>query len=219
MLVRMQLGLPAGEPCLALGRDLLSDDRLRARLAAQPIAHRLDQLAEHQLGVAENPEIGGKGLVQIARVVGRVDVLLAGREYRGGDAVAGKAAADAQHQIGFVQDMAAGPGEGAAARPERQRMILGKGALAVERRHHRGLQQLRELAQLVGRLGIKDALPGEDHRTGSVEQHLRGVVDVALVAGRAGGANRPVLARVHVNLGGSDIGRHLDHDRARAARF
>ena len=100
-LVGAQLPLPASEPLLALARDL-PGDRVRARLAVQPIAHRLDQLAEHELGVAENPEIGGKGLVQVARVVGRVNDLFAGRQCRSGNAVLGKAAADAQHQIRFV---------------------------------------------------------------------------------------------------------------------
>ena len=115
--------------------------------------------------------------------------------------------------------MAAVAGKGAAAWSERQRMILGKGALAVERRHDRGLQQLGKLAQLVGRFGIKDALPHQDYRTGGIEQHLRGVVDVALVAGRPAGADRPVLARVYVNLDAGDVGRHFHHDRAGAPVF
>jgi len=137
--VGAQLALPAAEPCLALARDLLGH-AVRAGLAAEPVTHRLDQLAEHELGVAEDAEIGGKGLVQVARVVGRVDDLLTRRDDWGGDAVAGKAAADAEQQIGFVQDVPPGPGKGAAAGPERQHVILREGAFAVEGGHHRGLQ-------------------------------------------------------------------------------
>ncbi len=171
-------------------------------------------MAEHELGVAENSQIGGEGLVQVARVVGRVDVPLSGWEYRGRDAVASKAAPHTQHEIGFVQDMATGPGEGAAARPERQRMVLGKCALAVERRHDGGLQQLGELAQLIGCIGVKDALPGQDHRTGGVEQHLGRIVNVAFVAGRPAGAHRPVLVRVYRNLNAGHVGGHFHHDRS-----
>ncbi len=129
----------------------------------------------------------------------------------------GKAAADAEHQIRFVQEMPAVPGKGAAAGPERQGVVLRKGALAVEIRHDRRLQQLGQSPQFLGGLGIKDALPGEDHRAGGVEQHARRLVDVALVAGRSGDRNLPVLVRIDTHVETVHIGRHFHHDRALSA--
>src|SRR5262249_31389729 len=127
-LIRMELGVPAAEPGFARCSKLVGDP-VRARFAAQPVARRLDQLTEDELGIAENPEIGGEGFVQVARVVSGVDVFLAVWEDRGGDAVAGKAATDAEYEVRFVQNVTAGAGKGAAARPERQRVILGKRTL------------------------------------------------------------------------------------------
>ncbi len=126
----------------------------------------------------------------------------------------GKAAADSQHQIRFVQEMPPVPGKGAAARPERQGVVLRKGALAVESRHDRRLQQLGQLPQLLGGFGVEDALPGEDHRAGGVEQHARRLVDVALVAGRSGDRNRPILVRIDTHVEAVDIRRHFHHHRA-----
>ena len=99
-------------------------------------------------------------------------------------------------------------------------MVLGKGALAVKGGHDRRLQRgFGQPAQLVGRFSIKDALTREDHRTGGVEQHFCGLVDVALVGGGPGSANRAMHVRVDINLDAGHICRHLHHDWPRPPVF
>ena len=56
---------------------------------------------------------------------------------------------------------------------------------------------------------------GSPHRGGSLEQHARRLVDVALVARRAGGGHLPILVGVDADLGAVHIRRDLDHDRPR----
>src|SRR5215469_8638392 len=116
--------MPAAKPCVALLAHL-GGEAVPAIVSTQPIPYRQYQLAERELRVAENSQVGGKGLVQIPRVVGQVNDLLVRRQYRRGDAVAGKAAADPQDQVGFVQEVAAMAGEGTATRTQGQCVIFG----------------------------------------------------------------------------------------------
>jgi len=72
--------------------------------------------------------IGGVVLVEIALVVGGVDDGLARRDVRG-HAVAGEAAADAEHHVGLRQEVMDGPDMTPPPPSERQRMVLGKALL------------------------------------------------------------------------------------------
>src|SRR5207253_2969772 len=75
-----------------------------ARAAAQQVPRCVDELAQDQLGVAEDRMVGGVVLVEIALVVGGVDDGLPRRDVRG-HAVTGEAAADAEHDVGLRQEM------------------------------------------------------------------------------------------------------------------
>ena len=96
-------------------------------------------------------------------------------------------------------------------------MVLGKGALAVGRRHDRNIEKLGEGQQLGARLGVQHALSGDDDRRFCLDQHLGGVIDIARVTGRAGTSDRRVVDLIAGEFGGHHIGRHLDHDRAGTA--
>ena len=82
--------------------------------------------------VAQERVVGGVALVEIALVVGRVDERLARRD-GGRHAVTGEAAPDAEDHVGLAEILQGVSGHRRAARPERERMILGESALAFER--------------------------------------------------------------------------------------
>ena len=73
---------------------------------AEPIRYGFEELCQHELGISENRHIDRIGLVEIARVVGRMDDFFAGRDRRAGDAVRGETAADAEHEISLIEEMA-----------------------------------------------------------------------------------------------------------------
>ena len=107
------------------------------------------------------------------------------------------------------------PGEAVAAGTERQRMVLGERALAVHRRHHRALQQLRQLHQFVARLGVQHALAGEDHRARRIDQQTRGLLHVVRRrASRASARTGRVLQRIAADVELQQIARQLHHHRS-----
>jgi hypothetical protein len=156
------------------------------RPAAEPLLRRRDQLLQDESGVAEDRDRGVVGLVEVAGVVGGVDDRLPRRDDRGRDVVAGEAGADRQDHVAVEEALAAVAGIDDAARAERQRVVLGEGALAVGRRHDRQVEEVGERRQLLARFGIEHALAGDDDRRLGRDQHPRRIVDVARVAGRAG---------------------------------
>ena len=124
--------------------------------------------------------------------------------------------ADAEDQVGLgVQEMRAMAGEAVAAGTERQRVVLGEGALAVHRRHHRALQQLRQPHQFVARLGVEHTLAGEDHRARRVQQQTRGFVHVVRCRRTAGRADRSVIQRLAADVEVQHIARQFHHHRSR----
>ena len=88
------------------------------------------------------------------------------------------------------QEVGRGAGDGVAAGADRERMILGEGALGGHRRHDRRLDQLGQLAQLVPGLGPEHAVADVEHRPLRIEQQLRRLGHVGRVAGRAVAARR-----------------------------
>jgi hypothetical protein len=70
--------------------------------------------------------------------------------------------------------------DAAAARPERERMVFGEGALALERGHDRNLRELGQLEELGSRrVGVQDALAGVDDRLLRVQERAGCGLDVA----------------------------------------
>jgi hypothetical protein len=90
----------------------------------------LDELTQHELGVAQKWVVGGVALVEVALVVGGVNERLV-RWDSGGHAVAGEAAPDAEDHVGLAEILQGVAGHHRAARPEGERMILGESALAL----------------------------------------------------------------------------------------
>ena len=91
-------------------------------------------------------------------------------------------------------------------------VAVGEGAAPVARHHHRRLQRLGELAQLVPGLRAEDAAPGEDQRPLGLAQHLRRLLQE--VAVRLHPLLRGRVGQLHVRLGLQHVGRDLDLHRA-----
>jgi hypothetical protein len=105
-LVRGELGVPGFEPALPQASDFLGW-LSASRPLAKTVPDSFEKLHQHQLGIAQDRNIDGIGLVEVARIVGRMDNLLAGRDRRAGDAMRREATADAEHDVGGVQEMPA----------------------------------------------------------------------------------------------------------------
>ena len=103
--------------------------------------------------------------------------------------------------------------------PEGKRMVLGEGALALQRGHDRRLQQLGQLQQLVRGLGVQHALAGVDHRAARLQQHARAASTVARVAGRRVAFTGGILQGGFGHLLERDVGGDLDHHRAGPAHL
>ena len=86
-----------------------------------------------------------------------------------------EAAADAEDQVRLVQEVMHGRRHGEAAGAERERMVLGKRALARQAGADRDRQQFGQPLQLVPGLRPMHALPGIEHRPLGGDEHLGGL--------------------------------------------
>ena len=222
-LVRGQLGHPLLEPGLAGRLDFRRRGAVAGRArACTEILDRVDELAQHQLGVAEDRVVGGVVLVEVALVVGGVDDALCRRDVRG-HAVLGEAAPDAEDDVGLGQEVEDGPGHhAAAAGAERQRVVLREGALALQGGHHRRLQQLGQLhaARRWPRRTARPARRGSPAARASTSTRAA-AVDVAGIAGGDGRLHRPVVSapRSTRPRRSAHVGGDLDHHRPRPAHL
>ena len=214
-LVRGELGHPFLEPRLPRLPHLARGAAVAPGASAQEVRSRIDELAQDQLGVAEDRIVRGIVLVEIALVVGRVNDGLSRRDV-GGHAVACEAAADPEHHVSLRQEMVRRAGHHTTTPgAQRQRMIFREGALPLERGHDRNLQELGELEQLRGGVGVHHALAGVDHGLVGVDEHAGRGGDVTRVARRPGGLHDLVLEHdlvTHVRHG--HVRGDLDHDRS-----
>ena len=106
-LVALKLCLPFGQPRAFEGLYLMGPFRTWPSLS-QSIAHRIDQLPQYQLGVAQDGNICVIGLVEIARICNGMDHLLLGHwKYPIGQVVACQAATHRENEIGLIEKMLA----------------------------------------------------------------------------------------------------------------
>src|SRR5262249_61606857 len=99
----------------------------------------------------------------------------------------GEAAADAENNVGGVEEMAYRLRDSEPARAEREWMVLRERALAAEAAGDGRPQQFSERAQFAPRARPVHALAGIDHRPLGFRQQLRGFahrVRVGAVTGR-----------------------------------
>ena len=218
-LARGELGRPLRHPSLGDTRNILRDRALHAGFGFQPIAYRLHEGRQHQFGVAQDADLGGVVLVEVAWIVRGVNDALGGSEDRCGDVVFGEAGADAEHDVAGVQVMATVAGVDDAARAQSQRMILGEGALAVGRGHHGRLQQVGQRHQFGRRFRIEHALTGKNHRRTGFDEQASGIVDVAWVGRGAHRADGRVVERRVADVGLHHVGGNFNHHGAEAAGF
>ena len=106
-----------------------------ARLAAQQILGRFDELPQHQLGVAENRIIRGVLLIDIAFVIGCVDDHLARRNAAAVILCLVRLVPMAEDHIGLLQESVHRPRHHPGAGAERKRMVFGKRTFAFQSRH------------------------------------------------------------------------------------
>ena len=92
-----------------------------------------------------------------------------------------EARADADDQVGLLEELIDRSGPGARRRAEGERMILRERALAVQRRRDRRRGPFGELQQLVARVRVEHALARHDDGTGCSAQRVQQLLDVAPV--------------------------------------
>ena len=129
----------------------------------------VEQLQQHEARVADAAEgdvVAGR---EIAAVVGDLPERRPGGHRRDVER-AREARADAEHEVGLREEAVDGGRPRAARGAERERVVLGERALAVERRRHRRAGELGQAHQLGRRAGVEHALAREDHRVLGREQ-------------------------------------------------
>ena len=130
--------------------------------------------------------------------------------------VAGEGAADAEDDVGVVQELVHGPGNGAAARAEGEGVVLGEGALALEAGGDGDLEALGELAEFVPGFRVVDTLAGVDDGPLGVAQHLgNGTHGLGVGAGAEGGGG--LVGEVVGNFLLEDVAGNLDEHGSRTA--
>ena len=185
------------------------------RRLADPVADRLEERGQGEPGVADQPDLHRHDLVEVGRVERGVDVALVGRPL---EAVAGlgEARADPEDQVRLAHEHVERTRHGPAARPERQRVVLREGALALEAGRDGRAEQLGQRPELGPGLGVVDALAGVEDRALGGDQRVRGALHVRRVRPVPDRDRRDVARRVGAVLV-PDVPRDLDEDRPRPA--
>ena len=214
-------GLPLSHPLVLGLANFRNHFLFNASLGwPDPVAHRLDQVLQRQLGVGQDGHVGLVDLVQVPWIGVDMDQLDVGRY---GPAVGGVGHSERvthrQHRVGLavhVQGLARSvlaPGIHTAT--QRQRMVFGESALAHQSAGHRHGQQLGNLSGLVPCLGRQDAAAHVQYGEAGINQNIGGLVYVSGV-GRclASGSHRFVVQNIVGSLTGEDIQGHFQDHRA-----
>ncbi len=185
-LVGGELRTPLVEPLFTNFLDLAGHVVEPAAIAVQSVVDGVDQRLEREAGVADQRVLGVDVLVDIGGIERRVDdrlVLGLGEgEPVGG---VGEATADPEDDVGLAHEVGELAGLALARGAQRERVVLGERALAVEAGRHRRLEALRELLEGVPALRVVDALAREDHGTFGLEEHVGDLLDALGVGARA----------------------------------
>ena len=104
----------------------------------------IQELAQHQLGVAHHRVMALVVLVNVGVGIGGVDDGLARRD-GGGEVALDEAAPDTKYQVGAGQKAVHRPGLAGAADAQGQGMVFREGAFTFQGSHHRHLQKLGQL--------------------------------------------------------------------------
>ncbi len=185
----------------------------RALLAA---THLVEDGCEHQFGIAQDAQGTGDVEVDVGRIQRGMDD---GFALRHGDAEVGlpKAAADAEDQVRFLEEVVHRTRNGETARTERQRVRLGKGALAFQAGANGNGKQLGQRLEFVPGLRPMHALAGVEHGPLRLHKHRRGLAHGLQVGTRSQARTGDVIDAV--DLFGEHVDRHLDQHRGAASTF
>ena len=188
--------------------------RRKARLRQHGF-HRLHQLMENHLGIAQQRDVGRPLLVHLVGVDVDLDHLERNRKL----VVARlklEAAADGDDDICILGTTSgvrrcvepAWPAPDADA----QRVVVGEAALAGQGDRHRHRQQLGQLQQLGAGVGDQHTVPGVEQRTLRFDQHARRRLERRGVGARAQLLRRQRFIFIVADFLASEVARHFDDD-------
>ena len=89
-----------------------------------------------------------------------------------------------EHDVRLLEEVEQGLGSRSDGRPQRQRVVLGKAALADHGREHWHLQHLGKLYEVVSGLRVQDPLAGVDDGALRLQEDIGDGLDVLRVGGR-----------------------------------
>ena len=179
-----------------------------------------DQLFERCLGVGSDAEVGAEDAADLRRLdVDMHEFPTRGKDiYRAGVAV-GPAVADAHDEVGGEHG-----GVAVAVRclqadhAGHQRVIVGNGAPAHQRRNHRHIEQLGEFHQQPVGVGVEDAAAGDDQGPLGVVEHLHRLFGLGAGGGGLVGLQWGIGVGIEFDLGDLHVEGQVDQHRAWAAR-
>ena len=211
---------------LAQHRALAVLARRRPRLTlpefagSPPFLCDRDEQFKRRLGIGSDAEIG----VEDPSDLGRLDIdmdegatLGVGLDRPG--VPVGPAVADAEHEIGFQHGGIAVAMTGLQSDHSRhQAMVVGNGAPPHQRRHHRHVDDLGELQQQLGSIGVDDAAARDDQRTLRGVEHFHRLQDLLAGSDRLVDRQRLVGFFVELDFRQLHVDRQIDQHRTGTSR-
>jgi hypothetical protein len=215
----VEVGAPE-HGALALGARRRPGGPVREPSSRAALAGHLHEPLQCRPGVGDDRVVGWEHPADLGRLDVDVDepapapvgVQAAGVPVR-------PAVADAEDEVGLEHGGVAVPVRGLQAHhADHQRVVVGDGPPPHQRRDDRHADQLGELDQQVGRVGVDDAAAGHQQRPLRLGQHVQGLGGLRPGRGRLVDRQRLVGVDVEVDLGHLDVEGQVDQDRARPAR-
>ena len=111
-----------------------------------------------------------------------------------------------------------GGGGGRAPCSQREGMVLREDPFRAQGGHDRGLEELRQLSQLVPGLRVEDSLAGVEHRAPGLEERRSGLLHVPGVPGGPAGWHRAIAEDCLVQVLTGHVGGELQEHRAGSPR-
>lgn len=174
----------------------------------------LNKDIQAEIGIAGDADLGLDVLVEVLGIQRGVNVAPL-RWHARGEGTDRQTAADAEDQVGVVQEVVDHAAGGVTAGAQCQRMGFVEGALAGDRRGDGRVQQLGQRLQFGPGLAVMDALTGIDDRLGGGRELARCRLDQVRIGCRARLEHWPVAA--DVGLFAAGVPGYLHQHRTGAA--
>ena len=177
-----------------------------------------NELLERRLRVRNDPEVGGEDAADLGRFdvdVNETPSPAVGVQPTG--VAVGPPVTDSENEVGCEHGrVAVAMGRLQSDHACRQAVIVWNAAPTHERRHHRDIEDLRQLDQQIRSVGVDDAAARDDQRPLGGHQHVNGLRGLGSRCRRLVDRQRLIGLRIEIDLSQLDVDGQIDQYRTRA---